>query len=187
MVLEKINHFSYSYSCATSLQTKDDSPGVQQSKHGDELSNADHQIRKQTAQTTETCTNPSPGSPVRGQSSIELENGKQFDRVPQPQCSSNQGGSSLVAFDPIQLIKQIEQEVSELEALGEALGDDNEDEQYEYLEEMFVRCMIKLDNIGAGGREDIRCSRKVVLSKIEKYLAKLDSRTRKAKNDAHSA
>ncbi|XP_074601448.1 uncharacterized protein LOC141855348 isoform X1 [Brevipalpus obovatus] len=93
---------------------------------------------------------------------------------------------SLVAVDPMQLIKKIDQEVLELESLEETIGVENQDEQNEYLDEMLTRCMIKLDNIEAGGREDIRGSRKTVLSRIEKCLAKLDTKNGKDKGEKNT-
>lgn len=129
------------------------------------------------------ATNQNVPSTIQVSTSNRIDS---HDEQPQSLCSSSQprgSSGSLVAVDPMQLIKKVDQEVSELESLGETFDAENQEEQYEYLDEMLTRCMIKLDDIEAGGREDVRGSRKTVLSRIEKCLAKLDTRKDKKEEE----
>ncbi|XP_074596524.1 uncharacterized protein LOC141851665 isoform X2 [Brevipalpus obovatus] len=78
--------------------------------------------------------------------------------------------------DALQSIREIDSEVMKLESQVEKFVGDKHDKQFKYLDEMLTRCMIKLDSIESGGRDEIRQARKAALVRIEKCLASLESK-----------
>ncbi|XP_074601454.1 uncharacterized protein LOC141855348 isoform X3 [Brevipalpus obovatus] len=171
-----------------SIQTEGKSIFLDRFKHENHKMNDQQTPNQNVPPTIQISMSNRIDNSKNNQESVAVEDDSLTEK-PRSQCSPNQprgNSGSLVAVDPMQLIKKIDQEVLELESLEETIGVENQDEQNEYLDEMLTRCMIKLDNIEAGGREDIRGSRKTVLSRIEKCLAKLDTKNGKDKGEKNT-
>lgn len=88
--------------------------------------------------------------------------------------------------DGLQLVQDVETEVSKLESQVNEFSGTYQDKQYRYLDEMLTRCMLKLDNIETLGRDDIRKARKACLVKIEKCLSYLEERSKNSVNSVTS-
>ncbi|XP_044760484.1 BAG domain-containing protein Samui isoform X2 [Coccinella septempunctata] len=78
--------------------------------------------------------------------------------------------------DPIDQIKSIQKDVSELMAEVDKFDGQPKDKRYLYLDEMLTRNLIKLDNIDTQGQENIRSARKEAIKCIEKCISILESK-----------
>lgn len=81
-------------------------------------------------------------------------------------------------FSPIDQIKAIQKDVSDLMTQVEQFSGSLRDKQYLYLEEMLTRQILKLDDIDAQGQENIRSARKDSIRCIEATLSLLESRAK---------
>lgn len=79
-------------------------------------------------------------------------------------------------YNPIDQIKAIQKDVSELMIQVEQFSGKPRDKQYLYLDEMLTRNLIKLDNIDTQGQENIRSARKEAIKCIEKCISLLESK-----------
>lgn len=78
--------------------------------------------------------------------------------------------------DPIDQIKSIQKDVSELMSEVEKFSGQPKDKKYLYLDEMLTRNLIKLDNIDTQGQENIRLARKEAIKCIQKCISILESK-----------
>ncbi|KAK9885124.1 hypothetical protein WA026_010639 [Henosepilachna vigintioctopunctata] len=79
-------------------------------------------------------------------------------------------------LDPIDQIKSIQKDVSELMTQVDQFKGKPKDKHYLYLDEMLTRNLIKLDNIDTQGQENIRQARKEAIKCIEKCISILESK-----------
>ncbi|XP_053204894.1 BAG domain-containing protein Samui-like [Panonychus citri] len=118
--------------------------------------------------------------PVNAERSQSSENKSQPQPQPQPhQPAPNQSKASSEPqkgpVDPLDLIKSIKDEACRLES--EVNNFDGESQkQYRYLDEMLTRCMLKLDNIDSGGRDEVRSARKSTLAYVDRVIAILENK-----------
>ena len=72
-------------------------------------------------------------------------------------------------------IRNIDQNVEDLESRVESFSGDRKSKEYLFVSETLISQLLKLDEIQAEGVEEIRTLRKSVVLKIERYLEQLEA------------
>uniref|UniRef100_T1K7D1 BAG domain-containing protein n=2 Tax=Tetranychus urticae TaxID=32264 RepID=T1K7D1_TETUR len=112
-------------------------------------------------------------------------------RAEQGNHKSNQASNKRKFEDPLDMVKEIDNEAAKLELEVDKFTGDYQDKEYKFLDEMLTRCMLKLDNIDSNGREDVRNARRSTLNRVDRCINILESKGNSSesgenKNDSNS-
>lgn len=80
-------------------------------------------------------------------------------------------------------IREIKSDVDKLKEAVEIFEGRKDDVQYVYLNEMLVRCQLKLDNVNVGADDEIRKERKSVTLYVQECMKELDDKAEEGESD----